>query len=92
MQCIFRIQIIALKSHLSEVFLLMGSKKSVPLSESPTYPESQLSEVFQFNLVRKFKGPRNSVPVSKSPTYPGSHLTRVYCTFTFRIFISYSNN
>ena len=40
-----------LKSHCIEVphkrsFLLMGPKKLVPLSESPFYPASQLSEVF----------------------------------------------
>ena len=40
---------------LNQSFLLMGLKKLVPLSERPTYPGSQLSKVFWFNLVRKFK-------------------------------------
>ena len=40
---------------LKQSFLLMGPKELVPLSKSPTYPESQLREVFLVNLVRKFK-------------------------------------
>ena len=60
---------------LKENFLLMVTKKSVPQRESSTYPGSQLSKSYWFNLVRKFKGPRNLVPVTKTPTYAGSHLT-----------------
>ena len=71
-------------SHCNEVplkrsFLFNVPKKLVPLSESPTYPESQVSGVFWLDLVRKFMGTRKTVSVRKSPTYPGSHLTGVYC-------------
>ena len=41
---------IALKSHLSGVFLSLGSEKMVPVSDSPSYPGSHLSEV---HLLRK---------------------------------------
>ena len=77
-----------LGSHCNEVplkrsFLFNGSKKLVPLSKGPTYPESQLSAVFLVKLGIKFKGPRKTVSVRKSPTCPGSHLMGVYCIIIY---------
>ena len=72
-----------LGSHCNEVplkrsFLFNGPKKLVPLSESPTYPESQLSRVFLVKFSNEVQGTKETVSVRKSPTYPGSHLTGVY--------------
>ena len=50
MKSYFGKHFIALKSHLSGVFLSLGSEKMVPVSDSPSYPGSHLSEV---HLLRK---------------------------------------
>ena len=67
-----------LGSHCIEVrlkwsFLLHGPKKLVPLSESPTYPRSQLSGVSLVKFSKEFQETKENVSVIKSPTYPGSH-------------------
>ena len=69
-----------MKSHLNGDFCSMDPKKLVPLSESPTYSESQLSSVFLVKFSNEVQGPRKTVSIRKSPTYPGSHLKGVYFT------------
>ena len=54
-----------LGSHCNEVplkrsFLFNESKKMVPLSESPTYPESQLSEVFLVKFSKEVQGTKEN--------------------------------
>ena len=67
------------KVPLKRSFLLQGTKKTVPVNESPSYPGSHLSEVFLPKKMLKMRGPTKTVPLSESPSYPGSQLTRVYC-------------
>ena len=47
---------IAMKSHLNGDFCSMDPKKLVPLSESPTYSESQLSSVFLVKFSNEVQG------------------------------------
>ena len=74
-----------LGSHCNEVplkrsFLFNGPKKLVPLSESPTYPESQLSGVFLVKFSKEVQGTKEN-----GLSYPGSHLTGVYCNNKYMI-------
>ena len=67
MQCL-RIQTFFasyLGSHCNEVplkrsFLFNGPKKLVPLSESPTYPESQFSGVFLVKFSKEVQGTKEN--------------------------------
>ena len=54
-----------LGNHCNEVplkrsFLFNGPKKLVLLSESPTYPETQLSEVFLVKFSKEVQGTKKS--------------------------------
>ena len=70
------------KSH-TRSFQLTWNKNMVPLSESPTYPGSYLSEVFLMKFDKEVQGTYNICP-----TYPRSHLSRVYCII-LKLFICY---
>ena len=73
-----------LGSHCNEVplkrnFLFNGPKRLVPLSNSRTYPEFQLSGVFLVKFSKEVQGTKENGLSQENPTYPGSHLTGVYC-------------